>query len=397
MDGQWTTDELKVIVSTAYNSDEGLCGRLVDAVLADYSDCIELQTRQRGAKTRYNAQDFLFNGVQDMNFEEERLDSPNILAMSITRACNFRCVYCFNASAGRLPDELTGVEWCDVIEQARQLGVFQVLITGGEPTIHPDLALILRKLKTADMDFKLFTNGGYLTVDLCELLTDKSVQVSLDTADRRMHQQLTGLDTFKTVIDNIDRLVRYGVHVSVKSVITTLNTAGLPELYRLCKKLRVELLSFDKFDVSSSGRGGLDLRITDKQKEEIREMCSGLETSQTRLNLNLSRDTWAAPTDAIGCGAFRSSVIISSCGDLIGCEKMIDVPGMTIGNIRQSTLSELWHSPKIDTFISNIRNTEDAKCRKCGVFAKCRTGCFATKNYFAKPIFGADPRCEIAL
>jgi radical SAM protein with 4Fe4S-binding SPASM domain len=331
-----------------------------------------------------------------VNFEEERLDSPNILAMSITSACNFRCIYCFNAaSEKRLRNELTGAEWCDVIEQARQLGVFQILVTGGEPTLHPDLALILRKLKTSDIDFKLFTNGGYLTDDLCELLAGASVQVSLDTADRRMHQQLTDTDTFETVIGNIERLVKRGARVSVKSVITALNTEGLPELYRLCKKLGVELLSLDKFDVSSSGRGGIDMRITDKQKEEIREMCSGFEISQTRLNLNLGKDTWTAPTDAIGCGAFRSSMIISSCGDLIGCEKMIDVPGMTIGNIRRNTLSELWHSPEIDKFISNIRNTEDAKCRKCGIFAKCRTGCFAAKDYFTKPIFGADPRCEI--
>jgi radical SAM protein with 4Fe4S-binding SPASM domain len=92
---------------------------------------------------------------------------------------------------------------------------------------------------------------------------------------------------------------------------------------------------------------------------------------------------------------FLTEMIISSCGDLIGCEKMIDVPGMTIGNIRRNTLSELWRSPEIDKFISNIRNTEDAKCRKCGIFAKCRTGCFAAKNYFVKPIFGTDPRCEI--
>jgi radical SAM protein with 4Fe4S-binding SPASM domain len=395
MDGKWKVDELKVIVSTVYDSNEGLCGRLVDEVLADYSDCIELRRERRQAQMRYNPQDFLFNGAPDAIFDQERLDTPNILAMSITRACNFKCVYCFNASEKRLPDELTGAEWCNVIDQARELGVFQVLVTGGEPTLHPDLSSILRKLKGSDIDFKLFTNGGNLSDDLYEILSGARVQVSLDTADRRVHQQLTGVDTFEKVTGNIKRLARCGAQVSVKSVITSLNTSGLPELYRLCQDLGVELLSFDKFDVSSSGRGGIDLRITDKQKEEIRKTCSGFGTPHTRVNLDLSKDTWTAPADAIGCGAFRSSMILSSRGDLIGCEKMIDVPGMTIGNIRQNTLQELWRSPKIDTFISNIRNTADAKCRKCNVFAKCRTGCFATKNYFAKPIFGADPRCEI--
>lgn len=219
----------------------------------------------------------------------------------------------------------------------------------------------------------------------------------MDTAGRQTHQQLTGADTFDTVISTIKRLGRRGIRVSVKSVITTLNTKELPELHRLCETLGVELLSFEKFDVSSSGRGGLDLRITDKQKEEIREMCSGLKTSKTRLSIDLSKDVWTETADTVSCGAFRSSMILSSRGDLIGCEKMIDIPQMTIGNIRESTLPELWNSPKIYDFIYNIRNTADPKCGKCGVFAKCRTGCFATKHYFAKPIFGADPRCEIQL
>ena len=395
MDGRWTIDDLKLIISVVYNSDEQICAELVDEVIKHYGDCIIWRSEPGLTRMRYDSQDFLFNGKTNTDFEQERLESPNILAISITRSCNFRCIYCFNASEKRMSDELTGNEWCDVIEQAHQLGVFQVMVTGGEPTLNPDLPLILRKLKTADLDFKLFTNGGYITDELCELLTGTSVQVSLDTADRQTHRQLTGADTFNTVIGTIERLVRWGIHVSVKSVITTLNTKGLPELHRLCEALGVELLSFEKFDVSSSGRGGLNLRITDLQKEEIREVYSGLKTSRTRLNIDLSKDVWTAPADTIGCGAFRSAMIISSCGDLIGCEKMIDIPKMTIGNIRESTLPELWNSPKIDDFIYNIRNTDDPKCGECDGFAKCRTGCFATKHYFAKPIFGADPRCEI--
>jgi radical SAM protein with 4Fe4S-binding SPASM domain len=395
MDGRWTADDLKLIISAVYDSDERLCAELVDEVIKSYNSCIEWRLEPGLARMRYNPQDFLFNGKVNADFEQERLESPNILAVSITRACNFKCVYCFNASEKRRPDELTGNEWCDVLEQAQQLGVFQVLVTGGEPTLNPDLPLILRKLKTSDLDFKLFTNGGYITDELCDLLEGADVQVSLDTADRQTHQQLTGADTFDTVIRTIERLVRCGIYVSIKSVITALNTKELPKLHSLCETLGVEFLSFEKFDVSSSGRGGLDLRITDQQKEEIREMCAGLKTSKTKLNIDLSKDVWTEPADTVGCGAFRSSMIISPRGDLIGCEKLVDIPQMTIGNVRASALSELWNSPKIDDFIYSIRNTEDPKCGTCDGFAKCRTGCFAMKHYFDKPVFGADPRCKI--
>jgi pyrroloquinoline quinone biosynthesis protein E len=396
MDGRWTTDDLKLVVSTVYNTDSQLCNKIVDEVISEYGICIEWRQSAGQEQMRYDAQDFLFNGMREADFEQERLESPNILTVSITRACNFQCIYCFNASGRRMPDELTGNEWCNVIEQARQLGIFQILITGGEPTLRADLPLILRKLKASDLQFKLFTNGACLTDELCELLAGKSVQVSLDTADREIHKRLTGVDTFNTVVANIARLVKCGIHVSVKSVITTLNTDGLTDLYSLCEDTGVKLLAFDKFDVSSRGRGGLDLCITDRHKKYIQEMFYGHKAaSKMQLNLNLGEDTWTKSSDVVGCGAFRSSMLLSPCGDLIGCEKMIDIPEMTMGNIRRNKLKDLWNSPKIDSFIKNIRNTEDKKCRECSVFTKCRTGCFAEKNYYKKPIFGADPRCKI--
>lgn len=395
MDGRWSVDDLVSIVGDVYHSDKRVCRELVQMILKEYHACIELQQDSRQVELRYDPQDFLFNGSLASEDEQERLETPNLLAMSLTRACNFKCIYCFNASEKPYENELSGDEWCDVVEQAQQLGVFQVLVTGGEPTVHPEFTKILRKLNTSDMDFKLFTNGAYLTDEILDLLAGSSVQVSLDTADRDIHKQLTGADTFPKVTENMARLIKRGIPVSVKSVITTLNQDGTERLYHLCDNMGVDLLSIDKFDVSSSGRGDLDLRISDTQKQLLIESISNIKTNRTHLNINLQKDVWTKPDDAIGCGAFRSSMILSGCGDLIGCEKIIDVPSMTIGNIRENSLEDLWNSPKIDEFLRNIRSTADTKCQNCSTFEKCRTGCFAMKHYFGKPSFGADPRCEI--
>lgn len=395
MDGRWTVDDLVSIISYVYNSDEHICKELVQIILKEYEVCIEQHQTSHYVTLRYNPQDFLFNGTLAFEDKQERLETPNIFAMSLTRACNFKCIYCFNASEKSYKNELTGDEWCDVIEQAQQLGVFQVLVTGGEPTVHPEFTKILRKLKFSDMDFKLFTNGSYLTNEVLDLLEGSSVQVSLDTADCTIHKQLTGTDTFAKVVGNIEKLINHGIPVSVKSVITTFNMSGIENLYNLCNNLGVSLLSIDKFDISSSGRGSLDLRLSDEQKDLLINKLAKIKTKQTKLNINLPKDIWTKIDDSIGCGAFRSSMIMSGCGDLIGCEKILDVPIMTIGNIRENSLAELWNSPKIDEFISNIRGTTDIKCKKCNSFDKCRTGCFAMKHYFNKPIFGADPRCEI--
>jgi pyrroloquinoline quinone biosynthesis protein E len=394
MDGQWAKDDLKLILATVYDSNEKLCSKLVDEVIKEYDDCIEWHRQKGKVQLRYNSQDFLFNGLKDVNVNK-RLETPNTLALTITRACNFRCIYCFNSSGSRSPGELTGEEWCNLIEQARELGVFLVYVSGGEPTTHPDLPMILQKIKKLDLDFKLFTNGYYLTDKICELLVGNDVQVSLDTANKETHYLLTNTDTFDIVIKNIKRLVENKTHVTVKSVISKLNTEELPELYRLCKELGVESLTLDKFDISSSGRGEVDMRIDENDIERLKKICSELESSQTKLLFGLSNDIWTTSDNIVSCGAFLNSMLISAQGDLIACEKMLDVPEMTFGNIKNNTLAELWESPKINEFINNIYNTNDEKCRKCGLFAKCRTGCFAIKHYFRKPIFSADPRCSL--
>jgi pyrroloquinoline quinone biosynthesis protein E len=394
LNGEWDEDAVKSIVTDVYSSDPEVCSALVDKVLKDFGSCIEFSEKPVKVKTRYNPQDFLFNGSREIN-PNRRLETPNILALALTGNCNFRCIYCFNGSGAPKTGELTGEEWCDVIDQGLKMGVFQVYVSGGEPTVHPDIVMILRKLKSADVRFKLFTNGFRLTDEVCELLAGEEVQISLDSADNRIHKLLTCTDTLDTVIGNIKRLVNNGTRVSVKSVITKYNTEKIPELYYLCNDLGVESIALDKFDVSSCGRGETDLRVDDAEKQRLHTICSKLKQGKTKLFFGLTNDSWQSADDIMRCGAFKSAVLISAKGDFIGCEKMLDVPEMIIGNVREKTLAELWNSPKIKTFLENIQHPQDEKCRNCKTFAECRTGCFAIKHYFNIPTFGMDPRCRL--
>ncbi len=90
--------------------------------------------------------------------------SIEYLRISVTDRCNFRCLYCMPAEGLQwLPkaEILTYEEIADAVRQLAPLGLRRLRITGGEPTIRPDLQELVAQLKAVPgiEDIALSTNG----------------------------------------------------------------------------------------------------------------------------------------------------------------------------------------------------------------------------------------------
>jgi pyruvate formate lyase activating enzyme len=85
-----------------------------------------------------------------------------ISAIVFTRGCNFRCPYCHNpelVDPARFVQEVSEQEVLRFLaSRVRQLQ--GVVITGGEPTLHADLPLVLAKIRELGFAIKLDTNGS---------------------------------------------------------------------------------------------------------------------------------------------------------------------------------------------------------------------------------------------
>jgi cyclic pyranopterin phosphate synthase len=90
--------------------------------------------------------------------------SIEYLRISVTDRCNFRCVYCMPlAGLPWLPKEdiLSYEEITSVVRQLAPLGLRRIRLTGGEPTIRPQLDSLIEMLKSIPEvdDIALSTNG----------------------------------------------------------------------------------------------------------------------------------------------------------------------------------------------------------------------------------------------
>jgi len=110
------------------------------------------------------------------------LDDPGYLCcVAFTAGCNLRCPYCHNADLVEVsPEEGFPLEALWDHLESRRGKLDGVTVTGGEPTLHPDLADVLAEAKRRGFRTKLDTNGTRPEV-LIELLRKKLVdRVALD-------------------------------------------------------------------------------------------------------------------------------------------------------------------------------------------------------------------------
>lgn len=121
----------------------------------------------------------------------------NYLRISVTDKCNLRCAYCMPVEGlPWIPKEevLSYEEITEIVRQMGDLGLRRVRLTGGEPLIRQDLAVLVRQLSSLGVleDISLSTNA-ILLAEVAEELREAGIDrinVSLDTLRRERFSEL---------------------------------------------------------------------------------------------------------------------------------------------------------------------------------------------------------------
>ena len=118
------------------------------------------------------------------------------LRISLTDKCNMRCVYCMPEDMFFRPtaELMSRGECLRLVRLFVELGVDKIRLTGGEPTVHPDLIPIIRGTRDLGVRKISMTTNGLRLAELAKPLKDaglERVNVSLDTLNAEKFHRIT--------------------------------------------------------------------------------------------------------------------------------------------------------------------------------------------------------------
>ena len=154
------------------------------------------------------------------------VDYPGTLAaLLFTSGCNFRCGFCHNAS---LISTARGIPWDALNAQCRnwrEQWVDAAVVTGGEPTVAPELPALIEFLKAFGWRVKLDTNGSH--PDILKDCLDSVDYVAMDVkASLATYPELTGFADVEAIGRSVGILKDAAVDYEFRTtVIESIHTA----------------------------------------------------------------------------------------------------------------------------------------------------------------------------
>ncbi|EYF05189.1 radical SAM protein [Chondromyces apiculatus] len=162
-------------------------------------------------------------------------------------ACNENCTFCHTADMRQMNDSTERVDW--KIERARRLGYSMVVLSGGEPTIRPELLRWARRVAALGLDFGLVTNGLLLSYPhvVDELIAEcrlRYVYMSIHGGAAKVHNSVVRADTFQKAVAALQNLAGRVPDLTANCVVTTANVKHLRGLVDRLLPLRDLCLKF---------------------------------------------------------------------------------------------------------------------------------------------------------
>jgi len=176
------------------------------------------------------------------------MDSPFGLLAELTYRCPLACAYCSNPlNLADYQDELTTQEWRRVLLEARDLGVLQCHLSGGEPLLRRDLVEIVAGARELGLYTNLVTSAIGLSRPRAEQLRAAGldhVQVSIQADEPAMSDRIAGIPSFRRKVEAMGVVKELGWPLTVNVVLHRQNIDRVADILGLAEEVgadRVEL------------------------------------------------------------------------------------------------------------------------------------------------------------
>jgi SAM-dependent methyltransferase/uncharacterized Fe-S cluster-containing radical SAM superfamily protein len=180
--------------------------------------------------------------------------------------CNENCTFCHTAEVRHLNDDAARVAF--KIDRAKRLGYSMVVLSGGEPTIRPELRAWAAQIAGHGLDLGLVTNGLVLSYrELADELIERHrlryVYMSLHGGTAKVHRSVVRADTFDQAMRALDNLEGRVPDLTVNCVVTTANVGALDDLVDLLSPRRGVTLKLSMTQPKGGGARAFDVIVPD--------------------------------------------------------------------------------------------------------------------------------------
>jgi radical SAM protein with 4Fe4S-binding SPASM domain len=321
---------------------------------------------------------------------------PRLAVWELTLGCNLRCRHCGSRAGSARKDELLLHEALRLCDELADLGCKFMTLSGGEPLMRRDWPIIAERLIDRGVTTGMISNGILWNDSVAKTVKTvglESMAFSLDGLTESHEYQRRVPGQYKQVLDAIDSCKRHGLRVTA---VTTINARNLPELEAVRELLAEH--GVDRWQVQFATPTGnmANHRSLMMDPEDllhaiplIARMCRDGRTPKVYPGHDVGyygepEEALREPSSSIpfwtGCSAGCSVIGIESNGNIKGClslpSSLNDEDRFNEGNVRQSSLKEIWERP--GAFAYNREFTVDQLsgfCKTCEYAEVCRGGC----------------------
>ena len=321
-----------------------------------------------------------------------RLTALPILVLYLNDICNSRCLTCAiwqnnqrltDVDARQMSDSLLSELYVE-IERWKPL---QVLLSGGEPTMHPRFANVVETIHGLGSSVLVVTNG-FLVPSYPPALVSRVAEffVSFDAPDPESYEVIRGVDGFSKLAKGVDfiRSITPRPQVVARSTLQRDNVGRLPELVESAERLGFDRISFLPVDLTTDafGRDHRDHSVVadriQPRAEDLDMMASGIEAlegsdraSFIESGIEKLRSIHSyfraliddTNTPIVRCNAPWVSAVIETTGKMRGC-----FFHRVIGTHKSI------NGPEARKFRRTLRVSEDPTCQRCVCSKMLRSG-----------------------
>jgi len=279
------------------------------------------------------------------------IPSLRYLEFQITDRCNLRCRHCYVGDG--LHQDLPMEKILRVLKEFEEIQGLRLLLSGGEPLLHPHFWEINEILREYPFRSILLSNGTLITKEIANKLRVHEVQVSLDGM-KEGHESIRGEGTFEKALQAIENLQEANIRVSVATMIHRKNLKEFDKLASLIQSKNIREWNVDIPCIAGRMEENRDLWVEPSEAGRFLQYGygGGLHTSKKNAT----------------CGAHLCAILPN--GDVAKCGLFSQE---AVGSVDEG-LGVCWERiPRIPL--------RDLACN-CSELEECRGGCRFRAKYF---------------